>query len=68
MYFSKKYTKCSLKTIGNLIGRRDHSTVIHAINNIETLVKTEKEIKHTVENINKEILKNLRNVKQNKKR
>ena len=61
MYFSKKYTKCSLKTIGNLIGRRDHST-------IETLVKTEKEIKHTVENINKEILKNLRNVKQNKKR
>ena len=68
MYFSRKYTKCSLKTIGDLIGKRDHSTVIHAINNIETLVKTEKEIKHTVENINKEILKNLRNVKQNKKR
>lgn len=67
MYFAKKYTKCSLKAIGNLIGGRDHSTVIHAINNIENLVKKEKELKHTVENINKEILKKLHNAKQNKK-
>lgn len=37
MYISKKVTNHSLKTIGLNFGGRDHSTVIHAINNIETL-------------------------------
>jgi len=34
---SKKLTKSSLKTIGLHFGGRDHSTVIHAYNNIEKL-------------------------------
>ena len=59
MYFAKKYTKCSLKTIGSLIGGRDHSTVVHAVNNIETLVKTEKGMKKLIDNINKEVKKRL---------
>ena len=59
MYFAKKYTKCSLKTIGSLIGNRDHSTVIHAINNIEELEKTEKNMQRVIENINREIRKKL---------
>jgi len=37
MYLSKKLTKSSLKTIGLHFGGRDHSTVIHAYNNIEKL-------------------------------
>ncbi len=37
MYLSKKLTKSSLKTIGLHFGGRDHSTVIHAFNNIEKL-------------------------------
>ena len=37
MYISKKVTNHSLKTIGLNFGGRDHSTVIHAINNIENL-------------------------------
>jgi len=55
MYLAKKYTRCSLKKIGTLIGGRDHSTVIHAINNISELIKTEMNIKKMVENINKGI-------------
>jgi chromosomal replication initiator protein len=35
MYISKIMTKYSLKTIGLHFGGRDHSTVIHAIQNIE---------------------------------
>lgn len=37
MYLSKNLTKSSLKTIGLHFGGRDHSTVIHAFNNIEKL-------------------------------
>jgi len=37
MYLSKELTKSSLKTIGLHFGGRDHSTVIHACNNIEKL-------------------------------
>jgi chromosomal replication initiator protein len=37
MYLSKELTKSSLKTVGLHFGGRDHSTVIHACNNIEKL-------------------------------
>lgn len=37
MFLSKELTKSSLKTIGLHFGGRDHSTVIHACNNIEKL-------------------------------
>ena len=30
MYFAKKFTKASLASIGNQIGKRDHATVLHA--------------------------------------
>jgi chromosomal replication initiator protein len=37
MFLSKELTKSSLKTVGLHFGGRDHSTVIHARNNIERL-------------------------------
>ena len=55
MYFAKKYTQCSLKTIGSLIGGRDHSTVVYAINNIENLIKTHKDIKRVINCLKDEI-------------
>ncbi|MBQ2350273.1 MAG: chromosomal replication initiator protein DnaA [Cytophagales bacterium] len=66
MYFAKKYTQCTLKRIGSLLGGRDHSTVIHAINNINELIKKEQNVKNVVDNINKEIIKNF-SVKKNYK-
>jgi len=60
MYFAKQYTECSLNTIGSLMGGRDHSTVTHAINNVENLLKTKQEMKKIIESINKEIINKLR--------
>jgi len=45
MYLSKKMTSHSLKTIGLHFGGRDHSTVVHAIQTIGKLRKSDKSIK-----------------------
>jgi chromosomal replication initiator protein len=44
MYIAKSVTSCSLKTIGLHFGGRDHSTVIHAIQHIETLKNTDSRV------------------------
>ena len=62
MYFAKQYTECSLNTIGSLIGGRDHSTVTHAINNVENLLKNREDMKKIIESINKEINNKLRKI------
>lgn len=41
MYFAQKYTKMPASRIGTLVGGRDHSTVIHSCNQVETRLKTD---------------------------
>jgi chromosomal replication initiation ATPase DnaA len=41
MYFAKEKTKLSLHKIGNLIGGKDHSTVISAIKTVDNLIFSE---------------------------
>jgi chromosomal replication initiator protein len=41
MYISKKLTNYSLKSIGLNFGGRDHSTVIHAVDVIEEMIKSD---------------------------
>ncbi|MFN3848235.1 MAG: chromosomal replication initiator protein DnaA [Spirosomataceae bacterium] len=48
MYLAKELTNLSLKSIGYHFGGRDHSTVIHAIQTINDLMDTDKEINSTV--------------------
>ncbi len=48
MYLSKKLTNSSLKTIGLHFGGRDHSTVIHAYNTIEEMIKTDEKVADTI--------------------
>jgi chromosomal replication initiator protein len=55
MYLSKQMTKSSLKTIGLYFGGRDHSTVIHAQNNIDTLLTNDFKMKETVDSIKNRI-------------
>lgn len=56
MYISKEITNNSLKTIGLNFGGRDHSTVIHAIQQIELLKSTDsylsKDIEHIIQSFN----------------
>jgi chromosomal replication initiator protein len=40
MYLTKEMTRYSLKSIGLHFGGRDHTTVIHAVNTIQSLLKT----------------------------
>lgn len=42
MYLAQKYTKMPASRIGQLIGNRDHSTVIHSCNTIEQRLKIDK--------------------------
>ena len=42
MYFAQKYTKMPASRIGQLIGGRDHSTVIHSCSTIEQRMKIDK--------------------------
>ena len=41
MYLAQKYTKMPAGRIGQLIGGRDHSTVIHSCNTIEQRLKVD---------------------------
>ena len=43
MYLAQKYTKMPAARIGQLIGNRDHSTVIHSCSTIEKRLKIDKE-------------------------
>ena len=51
MFFSKKYTKNSLSTIGSQIGQRDHATVLHASKTVENLIETDRAFKKYVSDL-----------------
>jgi chromosomal replication initiator protein len=55
MFFSKKYTEASLASIGKQIGKRDHSTVLHACKTVSNLSSTDKKFKKFVEDLNTKI-------------
>lgn len=55
MYFAKKYTKNSLKSIGDFFGGRDHATVIHSCRTVENLMETDRKFKVFVEDIQRKI-------------
>ena len=49
MYLARTLTSMSLKTIGAEYGGRDHSTVIHAVNVVRDLLKTDPDLKVRVD-------------------
>lgn len=51
MYFAKELTKNSLKTIGLHFGGRDHSTVIHACNNVEQMRNSDPSMSDLIDSI-----------------
>jgi len=55
MYFSKKYTKSSLATIGIHCGNKDHATVLHACRTVNNLLDTDKQFRSYVTEIEKKI-------------
>ncbi len=53
MYFCKRYTQLTLALIGANFGGRDHSTVIHALESVEDMMKTDANFKNTVDELTK---------------
>ena len=57
MYLSKKYTDNSFSSIGKIVGKRDHATVLHACKTIKDQIETNKSFRASVEEI-EALLKN----------
>jgi chromosomal replication initiator protein len=55
MYFCKRYTQLTLALIGDNFGGRDHSTVIHALEMVEDLMKTDANFKNSVDELGKKL-------------
>lgn len=51
MYFAQKYTKMPASRIGQLIGNRDHSTVVHSCSTIQQRLETDKAFEAEVASI-----------------
>ena len=56
MYFLKKYTFQTLKTIGERFGRRDHTTVIHSLSSLQDEMDTDERVSAEVSYIERKIL------------
>ena len=55
MYLCKKLTDASLVKIGEVIGKRDHSTVIHGVEKIEKDLKKDANLQNIIEVITKKM-------------
>jgi chromosomal replication initiator protein len=55
IYLSRKLTDNSLVGIGEKFGGKDHATVIHSVKKIEQEMKVKKELKETVEKLERKI-------------
>jgi len=56
LYLMKKLSTNSLQVIGSFVGGRDHSTVIHAVNKIEVMIKEDPEFAQKLKIIEQEIM------------
>ncbi|MBD3273518.1 chromosomal replication initiator protein DnaA [Candidatus Dependentiae bacterium] len=55
-FLMKKLTFCSLQTIGEFVGKRDHSTVLHAITKVEKILEKDRDFAKKINNIEQKIL------------
>ncbi len=55
MYLCRKLTDTSYVNIGKLLGKKDHTTIIHGVNKIEDELKSNDELSSKIETIKKKI-------------
>lgn len=55
MYLMKKLTNCSLEYIGNILGGKDHSTILHGIKKIETEININENLSHDISVLEKKL-------------
>lgn len=57
MYLMKKMTRKSLREIGGFLGRKDHSTVIHAFDRVQENAEKDSDLRSTIRRLEEEILR-----------
>ena len=55
MYLCRTMTDAPLKNIGEYLGGRDHTTIMHGIDKISTELRTNEQLKSTIETLRKKI-------------
>ena len=55
MYLAQKYTTLSLAGIGDVLGKKDHATVLHACKTISEQVGVDKKLRSDLEEIEQRI-------------
>ena len=55
MYLCRKLTETSFVNIAKIIGKKDHTTIIHGVNKIEDELKKNEELNNKIETIKKKI-------------
>lgn len=58
MHLCKRHTTQSVSRIGMLIGGRDHATVLHAISNVDDLLKTDEDFKKKYDAVEAQLKQN----------
>ncbi len=58
MYLCRSLTETSYSAIGSILGKRDHSTVMHSIEKIQYELETNDNLKNNIEIIKKKIIPN----------
>ena len=55
MYLCRHMTESPLQSIGNALGKKDHTTIIHGIEKIEKSMETDESLKNTIDILIKKI-------------
>ena len=55
MYLCRSMTDTSYQSIGKILGKKDHTTIIHGVNKITEELKTNEDLKNKIEIIKKKI-------------
>ncbi len=55
MYIARHLTHASLAEVGRAFGGKDHTTVRHAVDNIQTLLQEDPKLRKTVDSLIHEI-------------
>jgi chromosomal replication initiator protein len=55
MYLWREMTETSLQNIGKILGKKDHTTIIHGVDKIKEDMENNEELRNKIEIIKKKI-------------
>jgi chromosomal replication initiator protein len=55
MYLARQLTHASLAEVGRAFGGKDHTTVIHAVEKVQSLLNQDPKLKKTIDSVTQSI-------------